>query len=95
MSGDTKGVGEDGDGKGEGGTFWSERATSGGEPLAALASAGGYDTARVHGGTWQGYSQAKWVAEMLVWAAAKSGGRARLRPPPGEHRAVRGDWRGM
>lgn len=74
VSGDSKGVGEDGDGKGEGGTFWSERATSGGEPLAALASAGGYDTARVHGGTWQGYSQAKWVAEMLVWAAAKSGG---------------------
>ena len=74
VSGNAKGVGEDGDGKGEGATFWSERATSGGEPLAALASAGGYDTARVHGGTWQGYSQAKWVAEMLVWAAAKSGG---------------------
>ena len=44
------------------------------EALASLAAAGGYDTAEVHGGTWQGYAQAKWVTEMLVWATAKSCG---------------------
>ena len=53
---------------------WSESATGGGEALASLAAAGGYDTAEVHGGTWQGYAQAKWVTEMLVWATAKSCG---------------------
>ena len=53
---------------------WSESATGGGEALASLAAAGGYDTAEVHGGTWQGYAQAKWVTEMLVWAAAESFG---------------------
>ena len=53
---------------------WSESATAGGEALASLAAAGGYDTAEVHGGTWQGYAQAKWVTEMLVWATAKSCG---------------------
>ena len=53
---------------------WSESATGGGEALASLAAAGGYDTAEVHGGTWQGYAQAKWVTEMLVWATAESFG---------------------
>ena len=53
---------------------WSESATGGGEALASLAAAGGYDTAEVHGGTWQGYAQAKWVTEMLVWATAESAG---------------------
>ena len=42
--------------------------------LASLAAKGGYDTAEVHGGTWQGYAQAKWVTEMLVWATAESCG---------------------
>ena len=51
---------------------WSESATGGGQALASLAAAGGYDTAEVHGGTWQGYAQAKWVTEMLVWATAES-----------------------
>ena len=53
---------------------WSESATGSGKALASLAAKGGYDTAEVHGGTWQGYAQAKWVTEMLVWATAESCG---------------------
>lgn len=53
---------------------WCESATSGGAALASLARQGGYDTSSAHGGTYQGYAQAKWVAEMVVWAAAASKG---------------------
>jgi len=53
---------------------WCESATSGGAALAHLACDGGYDTGVVHGGTYQAYAQSKWVAEMVVWAAAASQG---------------------
>ena len=53
---------------------WGERETSGVDALAALASSGGYDTAEAHGGTYQAYAQAKWVAETVVWTAARDAG---------------------
>ena len=33
------------------------------DALATLASSGGYDTVEAHGGTYQAYAQAKWVAD--------------------------------
>eukprot|EP00854_Cymbomonas_tetramitiformis_P002999 gene2999-3816_t len=42
-----------------------------GEDMASLEA--GLHTARVHGGTWEGYAQSKWVAEMLVWEAVRRG----------------------
>ena len=53
---------------------WGERETSGVDALTALASSGGYDTAEAHGGTYQAYAQAKWVAETVVWTAARDAG---------------------
>ena len=75
---------------------WGERETSGVDALAALASSGGYDTAEAHGGTYQAYAQAKWVAETVVWTAARDAGVPAVVIRPG-HVAPRSDdgkgWR--
>ena len=73
-SGSTGSSGGTGTGIRTGTPGWGERETSGVDALASLASSGGYDTAEAHGGTYQAYAQAKWVAETVVWTAARDAG---------------------